>query len=113
MKLLLDENLPVKLKFRFLDKGIEAFTISDLKWNSKTNGELLQLMIKEGFSHLVTFDASISFQQNFITYPIPVVIIIAHSNSYNIIMEIFDELLTAISESKVGANTVIHPLKKS
>jgi predicted nuclease of predicted toxin-antitoxin system len=29
MKLLLDENLPVKLKYRFVENGINAFTIKD------------------------------------------------------------------------------------
>lgn len=42
MKLLLDENLPKKLKMDFLD--FEIYTVSDMKWNSKKNGELLKLM---------------------------------------------------------------------
>jgi predicted nuclease of predicted toxin-antitoxin system len=74
MKLLLDENLPVKLKYRFLEKGIDASTVADKKWNSKQNGELLELLISEKFTHLVTFDSNLSFQQNFIKYPIPVML---------------------------------------
>jgi hypothetical protein len=31
MKLLLDENLPVKLKYRFLEKGIDTSTVADKK----------------------------------------------------------------------------------
>ena len=68
MKLLLDENLPVKLKFRFLDRKIETFTVTDMKWKSKSNGELLQLMIENDFTHLVTLDNNLSFQQNFLKY---------------------------------------------
>jgi hypothetical protein len=67
----------------------------------------------EGFTHFVTFDASISFQQNFIKYPVPVIIIVAHSNNYSVIMEIFDEILKAVENSSVGANLVKHPLKKN
>lgn len=80
MKLLLDENLPVKLKYRFQDRGFQAFTVSDQKWNSKQNGELLQFMMDGGFTHLITFDSNISFQQNFLRYPLPVIVIIAPSN---------------------------------
>ena len=109
MKLLLDENLPVKLKFRFLDKGLKAFTVADKKWHAKKNGELLDLMIREGFTHLVTFDSNLSFQQNFLKYPVPVVVIIAPSNDYPTIMEIFEELLACIARSTVGPNVVIHP----
>lgn len=113
MKLLLDENLPVKLKYRFLEKGIETRTVSDLNWNSKTNGELLQLLIAEGFTHFITFDSNISFQQNFIKYPIPVIIIIAYSNNYSVIMEVFDTVLDAVNNSSVGPNVIKHPSKKS
>jgi predicted nuclease of predicted toxin-antitoxin system len=77
MKLLLDENLPVKLKYRLIERGVEAFTVTDKKWNSKKNGELLSLMLSEKFTHMLTFDRSISFQQNFIAYPVCVVIIVA------------------------------------
>jgi len=111
MKLLLDENLPVKLKYRLLDKGINTQTVADNKWNSKQNGELLQLLIDEEFTHLITIDSNISFQQNFLKYPLKVVVIIAPSNDYATIMEIFDELLTCISNSTPGPNVVIHPAK--
>ena len=43
MKLLLDENLPVKLKYRFIENGIEVFTARDMQWLGKENGELLDL----------------------------------------------------------------------
>jgi len=35
MKLLLDENLPVKLKYRFIDKGFDAYTVRDMNWLGK------------------------------------------------------------------------------
>lgn len=111
MKLLLDENLPVKLKHRFRDRDINAFTVSDQKWNAKQNGELLQLMLDEGFTHLLTFDSNISFQQNFLRYPLPVVVIIAPSNDYATIMEIFDLIVSCINTAGIGANLVPHPSK--
>lgn len=109
MKLLLDENLPVKLKFRFLDRGLNTFTVADKNWNSKQNGELLDLLISEGFTHLITFDSNISFQQNFSKYPVAVVVIIAPSNDYKTIMDIFEELVSRIQKSVVGPNVVVHP----
>jgi predicted nuclease of predicted toxin-antitoxin system len=113
MKLLLDENLPIKLKYRFLEKEIETFTVADMKWNSKSNGELLKLMIENGFTHLVTLDNNLSFQQNFIKYPIPVIVIISPSNNYAIIMEIFDSIITVVKSSIVGSNSIVHPKNKT
>ncbi len=59
MKLLLavprrDEHLPKKLKLDFPEHEIS--TVSDKKWNSKKNGELLKLMLEENFDALFTFD---------------------------------------------------------
>lgn len=42
MKLLLDENLPKRLKKHFPEH--EIFTVREKGWNSKKNGELLELM---------------------------------------------------------------------
>ena len=54
MKLLLDENLPVKLKYRFIDKKIEAYTVRDMNWLGKENGELLTLMLQNNFTSFLT-----------------------------------------------------------
>ncbi len=112
MKLSLDENLPVKLKYRLQEQGLDAYTVRDKQWGAKKNGELLHLMLEENFTHLITFDSELSFQQNFTKYPLSVVIIIALSNNYAIIMEIFDQLVKTIHSPAIGSNVVIHPSKK-
>ena len=68
MKLLLDENLPVKLKHRFIESGINAFTVKDMDWLGKQNGVLLQEMLLNNFDVFVTIDNNLSFQQNFNNY---------------------------------------------
>jgi predicted nuclease of predicted toxin-antitoxin system len=68
MKLLLDENLPKKLKNDLAD--FEVFTVQEMGW--KTNGELLELMISNGFEALITADKNLQNQQSFKKYPIPV-----------------------------------------
>jgi len=80
MKLLLDENLPKRLKTDFPDH--EIVTVSDKGWNSKKNGELLKSMIEEGFEVLLTFDQNLQFQQNFRKYPIAVIVLNAPDNTY-------------------------------
>jgi predicted nuclease of predicted toxin-antitoxin system len=80
MKLLLDENLPKRLKQDFPDQDV--FTIREKGWNGLKNGELLKLMINEGFDALLTFDKNLQHQQNFTKYPITVFILSAPINSY-------------------------------
>lgn len=72
MKLLLDENVPVKLKYRSLENDVTAFTTRDMKWLGKSNGKLLQEMISGNFSFFLTIDNNLSFQNNFKNYPIGV-----------------------------------------
>jgi hypothetical protein len=112
MKLLLDENIHVKFKYRLLERGLEVFTVADKKWNAKQNGELLQLMSDEEFTHLLTFDRNLSSQQNFEKYPLPVIIIIAPSNTYCILMEMIDEIVIAIQKAIIGSNIVIYQKKE-
>ena len=75
MKLLLDENLPVKLKYRFVENGINAFTIKDMGWLGKENGSLLKEMLLNDFTTFITIDNNLSFQNNFKDYPIAVIIL--------------------------------------
>ena len=42
-KVLLDENLPVKVKYRLLDV-CEIYTVKDKQWNALENGDLINAM---------------------------------------------------------------------
>jgi len=80
MKLLLDEMLPKRLKADFHEH--EVYTIREKGWNRLKNGELLQLMIKNNFDALLTFDKNLQFQQNFVKYSITVFVLSAQNNTY-------------------------------
>ena len=62
MKILLDENVPVKLKEDFSE--FEVYTVSELKWNGFKNGMLISLMEENSFDFLITLDKRIRYQQN-------------------------------------------------
>lgn len=80
MRLLLDENLPKKLKQDF--SSHEIFTIHEMGWSGKSNGSLLQLMVKENFDALITFDKNLQYQQNFKKYTVTVFVLVASDNTY-------------------------------
>lgn len=109
MKLLLDENLPVKLKYRFLEAGLATFTVRDMQWQGKKNGELLRLMQQEDFTTFLTIDNNISYQQNFTKYPVRVLVLIAQDNVYDTIMGFFPVILQKLQEDFTGTAVVIHP----
>jgi hypothetical protein len=80
MKLLLDENLPKKLKLDFTDH--EIYTVADKGWNGIKNGELLKLLIAENFDALLIFDKNLQYQQNFKKYTVSVFVLSAPINTY-------------------------------
>jgi hypothetical protein len=80
MKLLPDENLPKRLKTDFPEH--EIYTVRDQGWNGIKNGQLMQLMIDNGFDALLTFDKNLQYQQNFRKYTIAVFVLPAPSNTY-------------------------------
>ena len=83
MRLLLDENLPKKLKLDFPEH--EIFTVRDKGWNGIKNGKLLELMVADDFDALLTFDKNLQYQQNFQKYTLTVFVLNAPVNTYAVL----------------------------
>ncbi len=81
MRLLLDENLPKRLKSDFSNH--EVFTVREKGWNGIKNGDLLPLMLADNFDALLTFDKNLQHQQNFLKFPIAVFVLTAFNNTYD------------------------------
>jgi len=94
MKLLLDENLPHRL--RPLLVGHEVFTVAYMKWNGVENGNLLELAAKNGFYAVVTKDTGIEYEQNLRQLPCAVVVLEAESNSLRHIQPLVPTLLNVL-----------------
>ena len=97
MKVLLDENLPVKLKYRF-SSVLNVLTVNDMKWNSLKNGELLKSLDENNFKALITSDKNIIHQHKLSNFSFRFVILSAADNQYETLLpsvtEIEKELLT-------------------
>ena len=62
MRVLLDECVPERLR-RALP-GLDVSTVADEGWLGRRNGDLLRAMAAAGFTHFVTVDRNLMFQQN-------------------------------------------------
>ncbi|MEL6722336.1 MAG: DUF5615 family PIN-like protein [Pseudomonadota bacterium] len=72
MKLLLDENMPKRLRQDFIENGLNAYSVQEMGWNGKKNGALLQLLTQHQFNALLTGDKNLEYQQNDISIAIVV-----------------------------------------
>lgn len=105
MKLLLDENLPKRLKL--LLRNFETYTVAGKRWNGKKNGELLQLMQEEGFDALLTFDKNLQHQQNFQKYLITVFILTAKTNTYAELQPFIPKVLEYLQQEVLPVGAVV------
>ena len=96
MKLLLDENLPKRLKQDFV--RYDVFTVADMGWTGTTNGALLQRMLLHGFDVFITFDKNLKHQQNFKKYTVFVIVLSAPNNTYSILKKLIPSIVCRLEE---------------
>lgn len=97
MKILLDENLPKRLKFRLLEQNHVASTVREMGWNGKKNGELLGLLTFSGFEVLITSDKNLIHQQNLDEFKVSVLLLNIKANRYPYIQPLLDDILQALN----------------
>jgi len=95
MRLLLDENIPKRLKLDLSDH--EVYTVREKGWNGLRNGDLLKLMLGDGIEALLTFDKNLTHQQNFRKYPISVFVFIAKNNTYELLQPLMAQVKNLIN----------------
>ncbi len=98
MRLLLDENIPVKLKRLFSDVH-EITTVKEQQWSGIKNGKLLSLMISNGFDGLVTMDRNLRYQQNLDKHEIRIVVLNAKDNKLMTLQPFVSELESQLAHS--------------
>jgi hypothetical protein len=99
-RLLLDEQLPVRLKQLLGDHTVA--TVRDRQWRGLTNGSLLREAQQE-FDVFVTMDKAIPFQQALQGLSIGVLLIRAPSNSLRRLSPHADEIARAAHKVPYGA----------
>lgn len=105
MKLLLDENLPKRLKVDFEEH--EIYTVWDMGWAGIKNGQLLKLMIEHDFNALLTFDKNLQHQQNFKKYSIAVFVLSAMTNSYSVLTHLTPKVKTYLNNTLQAGPIII------
>ncbi len=101
MKILLDHNVAGRLRHDLSEFNV--FSARYMGWDKKRNGDLLKLMLENDFDVLITRDTKMENQQNFETYPIPVILLNTRLNMYRYLKAVLPELKEALQgELKAG-----------
>ncbi len=95
MKVLLDENIDVRLKRTFDGSGHDVRTVKDMGWNGLKNGELLHEAADNGFDVLVAVDKNLPYQQNLGNLPVSIFVLDVKRNVLSSLLPIVPSLLAA------------------
>ena len=90
-KILLDENLPVKIKYRLQDV-CEIYPVTDKGRNALGNGDLINAMENDSFDYLLTSDKNLQHQQNLTQYSIGFIVLNVIDNNYETIMPMLEKI---------------------
>ena len=97
MKILLDENLPKQLKADF-GPDYDVKTVRDMGWLGKKNGELLGLLVFNGFDFFVTIDKNLRYQQNLDRLELKIFLLLAINNRRETLQVLVEKIKDKIKE---------------
>ena len=98
MLVLLDENLPHRLRFLIPDHEVRTVTFQG--WKALSNGALLEAAEQAGFDVLVTADQAIRYQQNIQGRKISILIL--SSSELGRLASHADQIVAAINSIRGG-----------
>ena len=98
IRVLLDENLPRKLKWTL---DAEALTVPERGWGGIKNGRLLSLAAAE-FDVLLTMDRGLEYQQNLVGIDLCLIVLSAVSNDIDDLLPLAPQINDALREAAPG-----------
>ena len=105
MKLLLDENLPKRLKEDFPEH--QVFTVRDLGWQGKKDGEILSLLRDNDFDVMLTFDKNLRYQQNLVKTEIRLIVLSASNNTYLVLTRLSIKIKEILNQKVSSQNVFV------
>ncbi len=100
MKILLDESLPRKLRLDF-EREHEVSTVRDEGWLGKKNGELLKLIIENGFQLFITVDRNLRYQQNLKNLSLTLFVLCAADNRRETLQKLIPKLFERLAKGNL------------
>ena len=100
MKILLDENLPTKLKYDFGD-NYEVLSVRDMGWLGKKNGELLGLAVFSGFDIFLTLDKNLRHQQGINKFDMKFIVLLSLDNKHQTLQPFIERVKLLLNSGNI------------
>ena len=100
MKILLDENMPTKVRYDF-GEGFEVRTMRDMGWLGKKTGELLGLAAFNGFDIFIAMDKNLRNQQNLNKVDLKFILLLAPNNKHQTLQPYIDKVKVLLCNTEI------------
>ena len=107
MKILLDENIDIRMKLLF-PAGMEVYTVKDMDWNGIKNGELIQLLAQNSFDYWIVVDKNIPYQQNTKNIPFTIIVLDIFRNTFKSIEALIPKITNILENPSLEKVIVIN-----
>lgn len=97
MKILLDENIPTKVKLDF-GEDYEVKSVRDMGWLGKKNGELLGLITLNGFDIFITLDKNLRHQQNLEKFNLIIILLFPPNNKHQTLQPFIEKVKLLLND---------------
>lgn len=105
MRVLLDENIPRKLKHR-LSPDHDVATVPERGWAGLLNGDLLRAADAE-FDAFVTLDRGLAYQQDLTGRSLRLVVLRSVSNKYEDLLPLVPSIQAALERTGPGSLALV------
>ena len=105
MKILIDECLPRRVKA--LLKPLDSYTVQDMGWSGRVNGNLIRSAIESGFTLFLTVDKNLQYQNPLKSYDIALIVLDIRRNTYEFVEPLKVQILAAIEQSDTNRLQII------
>jgi hypothetical protein len=107
MRVLVDECVDHRIQSHIV--GHDVWTVEQMGWKGKTNGELLKEMVANNFEVFLTVDKSFQHQQNIQAAGLAVVLMRPNRNILVELLPLIPAVIAALATIKVGEVVEVGP----
>jgi predicted nuclease of predicted toxin-antitoxin system len=100
MKILLDENMPAKVKYDF-GENFEIHTVKDMGWLGMKNGELLHLATINGFDIFLTLDKNLKYQQSINKFDLKFIVLLSVNNKHQTLQPYIEKVKDLLNSQRI------------
>ena len=94
MRILIEECVPKQIRNSIVAHNVR--TVTEMGWSGSNDQQLLSLMQSNQFDLVITVDQNIQYQQNFQTFTLSIIVLVAATNRRDDLLPLMPSVMNAM-----------------